>query len=285
MESVEDVLRPIDRNSNQPNDGLSEFLNARRYLLRVASRILRDTNEAEDVVQDVWFRWQSTSREKVLDPLSFLVTTTTRLCINILHSARSRREVYVDSWLFEPADNHADPRKQAERDEAVESSLRGVFQTLGPIERAAYVLREAFDYTYRQIAIVFNMNEANARKIVARAREKISTRYRTTSSPKQDRFVEAFFNASRTGDSLTLERFLILDVATVRGPNVRSARALTKHCPRPKRSTPTYRFKQNFDLSKLNSSRIPVSASKAIVSAPPMAVQEYAVADSGMMVA
>src|SRR3982751_787505 len=95
------------------------FLAARPRLFGIAYRMLGTAAEAEDVVQEVWLRWQGTDRSVVLDPTAFLITTTTRLSINSLSSARSRRESYIGPWLPEPVDTSADPSLGAERNEAL----------------------------------------------------------------------------------------------------------------------------------------------------------------------
>jgi DNA-directed RNA polymerase specialized sigma24 family protein len=101
------------------NDGLSAFERARPRLFGIAYRMLGSAAEAEDVVQDVWTRWQSTDRRVIRDPQAFLATTTTRLAINVLQSARARHETYVGPWLPEPVDTSADPGLGAERGEAL----------------------------------------------------------------------------------------------------------------------------------------------------------------------
>src|SRR3954454_17157243 len=122
--------------------------------------------EAEDIVQDVWLRWQVTDRTVVVDPPAFLATTTTRLAINLAQSARSRHETYVGPWLPEPVDTSNDPQLGAERGEALGLAVLLLLEKLSPTERAAYVLQEAFDYQYRQIADVLQLAEANSRQLV-----------------------------------------------------------------------------------------------------------------------
>ncbi|MFD0539026.1 sigma factor-like helix-turn-helix DNA-binding protein [Actinomadura luteofluorescens] len=114
--------------------------------------MLGSATEAEDLVQDVWLRWQTYDRAAVADPAAFLATTITRLAINVLQSARVRRESYVGPWLPEPVDTGADPYLGAERGEALNLAVLMLLERLSPTERAAYVLREAFDYPYPQIA-------------------------------------------------------------------------------------------------------------------------------------
>ena len=125
-------------------------------------------------MQDVWVRWQTTDRSLVRDAAAFLVTTTTRLAINVMQSARSRRETYVGPWLPEPVDTSTDPGLGAERGEALAFGVLVLLEKLTPTERAAYILREAFDYPYRDIANVLRLEEANARQVVTRARQHVA---------------------------------------------------------------------------------------------------------------
>jgi RNA polymerase sigma-70 factor (ECF subfamily) len=129
--------------------------------------MLGSASEAEDVVQDVWMRWQSTNRNTIQNPPAYLETTTTRLCINLAQSAHSRHESYIGIWLPEPVDTGADPGISAERDETLKLAILLLLEKLSPTERAAYVLREAFDYSYHQIASVLQMEEANVRQLVS----------------------------------------------------------------------------------------------------------------------
>src|SRR5215469_9219539 len=103
----------LDVATSKPANGLSAFTEIRPRLFAIAYRILQSAAEAEDVVQDVWLRWQQTNRSAVQDAPAFLATTTTRLCLNIAQSARSRSEISVGSWLAEPVDTHADPESGA----------------------------------------------------------------------------------------------------------------------------------------------------------------------------
>jgi len=196
-----------------PDDGLSAFLRARPRLFGIAYRMLGSAAEAEDIVQDVWLRWQTTDRNPVRNPLAFLVAATTRLAINVLHSARARREICSGSWLPEPIDTTTDPGLWAERGEALNSAVLLLLEKLSPTERAAYVLREAFSYPYRQIAGDLRIQEANARQLVSRARERVSGGRRAPVGPAQHRrLLSAFVAAARTGDLTRLERLLVSDV-------------------------------------------------------------------------
>jgi RNA polymerase sigma factor (sigma-70 family) len=203
--------------SNPPatDDGLSAFETARPRLFGIAYRMLGSVAEAEDVVQDAWTRWQSTDRRVVQDSQAFLATTATRLAINVLQSARTRRETYVGPWLPEPIDTSADPSLGAERGEALELAVLMLLERLSPTERAAYVLREAFNYPYKEIAEVLRVEEANARQLVTRARQHVTDGRRArVSNDDQKRLLHAFVAASQTGDVAALERLFAADVVS-----------------------------------------------------------------------
>lgn len=204
-----------DVETGEHDDGLLAFAPVRPRLFGIAYRMLGSAAEAEDVVQDVWMRWQSTNRNVVENPPAFLATTTTRLCINVAQSAHSRRESYVGTWLPEPVDTRADPGIGAERGEALKLAVLLLLEKLTPTERAAYVLREAFDYSYDQIASILQMEEANVRQLVSRARKHIEDGRRTSvSSSEQRRFLEAFIAAAQKGDMAGLEGLFAEDVVS-----------------------------------------------------------------------
>ena len=202
-----------------PEDGLSAFLRLRPRLFGIAYGMLGSVVEAEDIVQDVWLRWQTAHRGRVRDAAAFLVTTATRLAINVMQSARSRRETYLGPWLPAPVDTSADPRLRAERGEVLASAVLLLLERLTPTERAAFVLREAFDYAFRDIANVLRLGEANARQVVTRARQHVANgRRRPTSSSEQRRLFEAFIAAAQQGDLVGLEDVFASDVVSDRGP-------------------------------------------------------------------
>src|SRR5215813_1167503 len=204
-----------DAETGEHDDGLSAFAGVRPRLFGIAYRMLGSAAEAEDVVQDVWLRWQSTNRKAVQDPPAYLATTTTRLCINLAQSAHTRRETYIGTWLPEPVDTGSDPTVGAERGEALKLAVLMLLEKLTPTERAAYVLREAFDYPYRQIADILQMEEANVRQLVSRARKHIEDGRRTSvSSNEQRRFLEAFIAAAQKGEMAALEGLFAEDVVS-----------------------------------------------------------------------
>jgi RNA polymerase sigma-70 factor (ECF subfamily) len=156
------------------DDGLSTFLRVRPRLFGIAHRMLRRSVDAEDVVQDVWMRWQATDRTSVRNADAFLATATTRLALNVMQSARARREICVGAWLPEPIDASANPGFDVERREALEFAVPVLLTGLSRTERSAYILREAFDYPYREIARILKLEEANARQVVTRARRHLA---------------------------------------------------------------------------------------------------------------
>jgi RNA polymerase sigma-70 factor (TIGR02957 family) len=209
------------------DDSLAEFLKVRPRLFGIAYRMLGSAAEAEDIVQDVWLRWQTADRSVVLDPPAFLATTATRLAINLAQSARSRHETYIGPWLPEPVDTSTDPQLGAERGEALHFAVLLLLEKLSPTERAAYVLREAFDYPYRQIADILQLEEANTRQLVTRARQHIAGGRRApVSSTEQRRLLETFIAAAQKGDLAALEGLFASDVVSYSdgGGVVRAAR-------------------------------------------------------------
>ncbi|GLW48948.1 RNA polymerase sigma factor [Streptomyces sp. NBRC 14336] len=191
------------------------FQRLRPRLFGIAYRVLGSVVEAEDVVQEVWLRWQRADREAVLDPGAFLAKATTRLAINVAQSARVRREAYVGPWLPEPVDTGVDPQLGAERGEALELAVLLVMEKLNPVERAAYVLREAFDYGYGEIAQFLELSQANVRQIVSRARKRLSDgRREPVDTAQHRRLLDAFVAAARDGDVAALESVLSADVVT-----------------------------------------------------------------------
>jgi len=194
------------------DDGLSAFMSVRPRLFGIAYRMLRSAAEAEDIVQDVWVRWQKADRRLVRDATAFLATTATRLAINVMQSARSRRETYVGSWLPEPIDTSADPALGAQRGEALKLGVLVLLERLSATERAAYILREAFDHTYRDIANLLRLEEANARQVVSRARQHVANgRRMPASSTEQSRLLDSFLAAAQRGDVAGLEGALASD--------------------------------------------------------------------------
>jgi len=202
-----DVSPPAPGSESGADDGgLSAFCSVRARLYGIACRMLGSAAEAEDIVQDVWLRWESTNRSVIQNPAAYLATTATRLCINAATSARARHETCARPWSAEPADSRGDPASGAEREEALHLAVLALLEKLTPRERAAYVLHEAFDYPYHQIAAILRLEEANSRQLVARARRRMAGGRRTSGSPaEQGRLLAAFLDAAREGEMSALE--------------------------------------------------------------------------------
>lgn len=190
------------------------FHAVRPRLFGIAYRVLGSPAEADDVVQDAWIRWQGTDQTTVRDAPAFLATTTTRLAINVGQSARARHETSIEMRNGEPMDAGADPALDAEQREALEHGLRILLEKLTPAERAVYVLREAFDYPYRQIADVLAVSEVNARQILTRGRRRLAgDANRTVGVAEHQELIAAFVAAAQRGEIAHLERLLAAGVA------------------------------------------------------------------------
>src|SRR6478735_2281810 len=162
----------------------------RRRLLGLAYRMLGSMADAEDAVQDAYLRWHAADRTNVSDPRAFLMTTTTRICLDLLTSARARREEYVGPWLPEPVvDTTAlAPDSRAELAEDLSIALLLTLDRLSPLERAAFLLHDVFDFSFSEVANALERSEAACRQLAARARAHVrDTRPRGATSPSSSR--------------------------------------------------------------------------------------------------
>jgi RNA polymerase sigma-70 factor (ECF subfamily) len=206
--------KTLDRAGEVSDADAASFQEVRPRLFGIAYRVLGSATDADDVVQDAWIRWHGADRAEVRDTASFLATTTTRLAINVIQSARVRRETDVEPQRIDRVDPRADPVLDAQRSEALELAVCTLLEKLSPSERAVYVLREAFDYPYRRIAEVLPLSEANARQLVTRARRHLAGEYRRTIGAKERQgFLDAFVVAAETGELARLEHLLAADMA------------------------------------------------------------------------
>ncbi len=172
--------------------------------------------EAEDIIQDVWLRWQIADRRTIENAAAYLAKTTARLCINLSHSAQSRHETCVSTWSPEPSDIRSDPTRDTDLNEALQVAVLLLLQNLTPNERAAYVLREAFDYSYSHIASIVNLEEANVRQLVSRARKHIGECRRShVSFSAQRRLLKAFLAAAQHADMAALENLFAEEAPSV----------------------------------------------------------------------
>ncbi|MFI5694490.1 RNA polymerase sigma-70 factor [Kribbella sp. NPDC051586] len=194
------------------DDAVAVFNEVRPRLMGIAYRMLGSHTEAEDLVQEVWLRWQAADRSTVQNPVAYLSTAVTRLAINVSQSARARRETYVGPWLPEPVDTSADPYLGAERGEALSFAVLLVLERLSPTERAAYILREAFDVPYDELATTLQTTVPAVRQLVSRARKRIrAERRHEVTGTEQKKLLSAFVAAARSGDLADLEQLLAKD--------------------------------------------------------------------------
>ena len=209
--------RPPHATAAVSENDIASFEAARPRLFGIAYRLLGSRTDADDVVQDTWMRWHRTDRREVRDPAAFLATVAARLAINVSQSARARHE--TGSWAPEPVDAVVDPMLEEERRDELADAIGVLSARLTPSERAAYILRVAFDYPYRRIAEVTPLSEANARQLVTRARGHLTDGAGRTVSTRgqQAPLVDAFLAAARTGDLRALERSLAGEVADAQG--------------------------------------------------------------------
>ncbi|GAA2934380.1 RNA polymerase sigma-70 factor [Microbacterium luteolum] len=210
MSSPDDLGR-----SGDLEEAVRIFDTHRRRLFGIAYRMLSSVADAEDIVQETWIRWQNTDRTQIQEPVAFLTTIATRLSINVLQSSHTRRETYIGPWLPEPVNTDDDPALGAERAEALQFAILLTLEKLTPTERAAYILREAFDYPYPRIAEVISSSVVSARQLVSRARAHLSsTKVATVDPHAQRRLLEAFLTAAQKGDAQELERLFASDVVS-----------------------------------------------------------------------
>ncbi|NMO57531.1 sigma-70 family RNA polymerase sigma factor [Actinoplanes sp. TBRC 11911] len=182
-------------------EAAADFESLRSRLVGVANRIVRRPADAEDIVQDVWIRWQGADQAQVRDRVAFLVTVTKRTALNAATSAVARREVSSGSELTAHDFATADPTIQAELGEAIEFAIHLLIERLSPIERAVYLLREAFQYPFRDIAEALQLNEAQARQLANRARKHLTEKRHNLVDPaERDGLLSGFLDAARHGD-------------------------------------------------------------------------------------
>ncbi|MFJ6015701.1 RNA polymerase sigma factor SigJ [Streptomyces sp. NPDC092952] len=198
------------------------FESHRPVLTGVAYRMLGRIADAEDVVQEAWLRWSSAPREDVREPRAFLVRVVTRLAVDRLRQARSRRETYVGPWLPEPVVTEFGPAAPDSAElavlaDSVSIAVLVVLESLSPLERAVFVLREAFGLPYAEIAVTLDRSEAAVRQLAGRARrhvEERKPRYDVDPAQRRD-LTERFLAAAAGGDLQELVALLAPDVRLV----------------------------------------------------------------------
>ncbi|MFF1718317.1 RNA polymerase sigma-70 factor [Streptomyces sviceus] len=198
------------------------FEEHRPVLLGVAYRMLGRVADAEDVVQEAWLRWSAADRSEVREPRAYLVRVTTRLAIDRLRQVKARGETYVGPWLPEPyvtdfGDTVPDTAEQAVLADSVSLAVLVVMESLSPLERAVFVLREAFGYPYADIAAMLDRGEPAVRQLAGRARRHVEERrprYDVDPVRRRD-LTERFLAAAGGGDLKELLSLLAPDVRLV----------------------------------------------------------------------
>jgi RNA polymerase sigma-70 factor (ECF subfamily) len=187
-------------------------------MFSIAYRMLGSASEAEDIVQEAFLRFHRESERgtAIENPKAYLSAVTTRLCIDHLRSARVRRERYVGTWLPEPVltDEEADVTSHAEMADSLSMAFLVLLESLTPVERAVFLLREVFDYEYDEIASVVGKSEENCRQIAVRARRHVEARRPRfeASRARREELARRFFAAVANEDASTLVELLAADV-------------------------------------------------------------------------
>ncbi|MGW7458775.1 RNA polymerase sigma factor SigJ [Streptomyces sp. NPDC054797] len=199
---------------------VDRFETARPRLEAIAYRLLGSASEAEDAVQETFLRWQAADVGRIEVPEAWLTKVLTNWCLNLLTSARARRETYVGRWLPEPllaGDPMLGPADTAEQRESVSYAVLVLLERLSPGERAVYVLREAFDYPHREIAQILDITEAASQQIYHRAKKHIADGKARTDIDEAAarRIVEEFLAAATSGRTEPLVRLLTQDAVSV----------------------------------------------------------------------
>lgn len=197
---------------------LAQFEELRPLLFSIAYRLLSSVSEAEDAVQEAWLRWEAS--EATPDSVkAYLSAVVTRVSINVLNSARVRREKYVGPWFPEPLldDPFEDPERSAELADSISMASLVLLERLSALERAVFVLREVFGYDYAEIAAVVGRSEGACRQLAARARRHMDEGRPRFEANRQEReqLAGRFFSAFRDGDVDEIKDLLAADVSMV----------------------------------------------------------------------
>jgi RNA polymerase sigma-70 factor (TIGR02957 family) len=199
-----------------------DFEAHRGLLFSIAYRMLGSATDAEDVVQDAWLRYSSAPKEQIRSVRAYLGTIVTRLCLDRLKAARTTREQYVGPWLPEPmlhGDREPSLARAMEQRESITLAFLVLLESLTPQERAVFLLREVFDYDYRDIAEMLELSPVNCRQLFHRAKQRLieqrpefGSLAARPSRARQERFVQAFMSAVSQGDMHELQSLLHHDV-------------------------------------------------------------------------
>lgn len=240
---------------------MTAFEANRSYLTRLAYRMLGSLCDAEDVVQDAWLRWHDSAPEAIANPRAWLGRVVTRLCLDLMKSARRKRETYVGAWLPEPLIEAIGAAPSADEAIDVPYALQLAMERLSPLERAAFLLHDVFDLPFSEIADTLGRSEPACRQLVSRARRHA----RNENGPRHPlspdaarRYAKAFFEAAHSTDATILKGMLAHDavlhadgggkVLSVLNPILGSDRigrffeGISRHVERAGRTTTRYEF-------------------------------------------
>ncbi|MRH89825.1 RNA polymerase sigma-70 factor [Nocardia sp. SYP-A9097] len=190
------------------------FVEHRRLLFGTAYQMLGTVTDAEDILQDAWIKWHATDHDSIEHPKSYLVRAITNLCLNRLTSARATRETYVGPWLPEPLLTTTDAAQESEMADTVSTAMLVVLETLTPVERAVFVLREVFGYSHAEIGGFLDRPETTVRQISHRARNHVHSRrprFDADDTARQD-ITRKFMAACHGGDLNALMELLAPEV-------------------------------------------------------------------------
>lgn len=195
-------------------DRVDPFLEHRGLLFGTAYRMLGTVSDAEDVLQDAWLKWHEIDRAAVAHPRAYLVRTVTNLSLNRLTSARATRETYLGPWLPEPVLTTPNAAEESEMADSVSTAMLVVMETLSPVERAVFVLREVFGYSHAEIAGYIDKPEATVRQIAHRARNHVHSRRprHDSDATRRRQITQQFLAAAHGGDVNALMELLAPDV-------------------------------------------------------------------------
>ncbi|MDA0352556.1 MAG: RNA polymerase sigma factor SigJ [Chloroflexi bacterium] len=204
------------------------FAEQRPYLFAVAYRLLASAEDADDALQDAWLRFAAVDLESIESPRAYLVTIVTRLCLDVLRSARRRREEYVGTWLPEPVPSDAVlPEEVVERAESASFAFMLLLERLNPVERAVLVLHDVFDYSHDEVGEAIGRSAPASRQALRRARKRLGGIDRAPRRPSAHgrELVARFFEATQSGDIDGLVSALAKDVVLLSdgGGQARSA--------------------------------------------------------------
>ncbi len=204
----------VGRGGQLDSPAADPFVEHRALLFGAAYRMLGTVSDTEDILQDAWLKWHEVERGSVTHPKAYLVRAVTNLALNRLTSARATRETYIGPWLPEPVLTEPTAAQEAEMADSVSTAMLVVLETLTPVERAVFVLREVFGFSYAEIAEFIDRPDVTVRQIAHRARDHVQSRRprRDADTTVRREVTEKFLAAAHGGDVNALMELLAPDV-------------------------------------------------------------------------